>query len=300
MQSKFPITGTFIDEISYDIPSSNWSYEDWSRELDYMKGVGIDTLVFIRGGFENKMTFPSKCFPNYMDHDFAGFIFKEAHKRDMNVFMGLYISNIDWNGGDVKGEIRKNKMFVDEVIERYGDIPSFKGWYLPHEACRNEFNIAEVMGGLSKLCKDKAPDKKVLISPFFPSAVTSPRCPLSPERFRDDWENLFSICGKEIDICAFQDGSAPIYQMEEYLKYSKELCDKYNIAHWVNTETFERDPRCVYYPITFDLLKKKLDIIENLAEKTITFEFSHFLSPQSIYPSAHNLYKRYVEYYGNK
>lgn len=300
MYPKYPITGTFIDDVTYDIPSSNWSHTDWQNDLDNMKDVGIDTLIFIRGGFEDKMIFPSENFAHITDDDFAGFIFAEAEKRDMEVYMGLYISTINWNFGDTKGEFEKNRVFIDEVVERYNKYSSFKGWYIPHETSRNSLNIIEIMGGLAKMCKDKTPDKKVLISPFFPSSVTAKKDVLDPERFYDEWDNIFSKCAKFIDICAFQDGSAPLCDMAKYLEKSRALCDKYNITHWVNTETFERDPRCVYYPINFDLLKKKLSITENYADKAITFEFSHFLSPQSIYPSAHNLYKRYKEYYESR
>ena len=42
-----PITGTFIDEITYDIPSSNWTLEKWRRDLDNMQNIGIDTLISI-------------------------------------------------------------------------------------------------------------------------------------------------------------------------------------------------------------------------------------------------------------
>jgi hypothetical protein len=31
-------------------------------------------------------------------------------------------------------------------------------------------------------------------------------------------------------------------------------------------------------------------------EKAITFEFSHFMSPQSAYPQAKHLYNRYMEW----
>ena len=34
-------------------------------------------------------------------------------------------------------------------------------------------------------------------------------------------------------------------------------------------------------------------------EKLITFEFSHFMSPNSMWPSARSLYKRYKEYITN-
>ena len=94
--TKFPISGTFIDEITYDIPSSNWSDEQWADDLDNMKKAGIDTVILIRGGFYGKALFPSKHFPSLKDEgeDFAGLILREAAKRDMGVFFGLYISNL--------------------------------------------------------------------------------------------------------------------------------------------------------------------------------------------------------------
>ena len=33
-------------------------------------------------------------------------------------------------------------------------------------------------------------------------------------------------------------------------------------------------------------------------EDVITFEFSHFMSPNSVYPAAHGLYGRYCEHLG--
>lgn len=38
---KAPITGSFIDEITYDIPSSNWTAEQWKAELNHMAEVGM-------------------------------------------------------------------------------------------------------------------------------------------------------------------------------------------------------------------------------------------------------------------
>ena len=103
MNKKGPITGTFIDEITYDIPSSNWSREQWIQDLDNMQEIGIDTLIFIRGGFEGKTIFPSKVIGTEWTDDFAGLIFDEAARRKMDVFFGLYTSNLDWNGGDAAG-----------------------------------------------------------------------------------------------------------------------------------------------------------------------------------------------------
>ena len=290
-----PITGTFIDEITYDIPSSNWTKKQWCHDLDNMKKIGIDTLIFIRGGFYGRTLYPSKYFGTERTEDFPGFIMTEAAKRKMDVYMGLYISSIDWSGGNAAGEIELNRRFIDEVYSRYHGISSFKGWYVPQEASKDELNITEVMKGLSYLCKAKDQNMPVLISPYFNTCVTGGNFTIA--QHAEEWHSIFERCAEQIDICAFQDGSAPMESMAEYLAVTKQLCDKFGIRHWVNTETFERDVRKMYYPIPFNILKQKLDMHKAYAEKIITFEFSHFLSPQSIYPSARNLNRLYCDYY---
>ena len=42
------ITGTFLDEISHDIPHQNWGRAEWDRDFASMKSIGIDNLrVFL-------------------------------------------------------------------------------------------------------------------------------------------------------------------------------------------------------------------------------------------------------------
>ena len=300
MNSQFPITGTFIDEITYDIPASNWSHEEWAKDLDNMKEVGMDTVIFIRGGYMNKLIFPSAHFDNICKDDLLGFILDEAAKRDMNVLIGLYTTDLGWQDGNAAAEIRKNRVFAKEIMERYGSHPAFTGWYIPHEVEEDRLNITEVMWGLSDICKDLAPDKSVMISPFF-RTIEIDRCnPMTPERVYEVWDSIFSRCAQNIDICAFQDGTAPPLQLDVYLSKIKILCDKYNMHHWTNVELFERDVRHMYYPIPFEVLRTKLEKSAPYVEKAISFEFSHFLSPQSIYPSARNLNRLYKAYYGEQ
>ena len=42
------ITGTFLDEISHDIPHQNWGEREWDEDFRLMKAIGIDTVVMIR------------------------------------------------------------------------------------------------------------------------------------------------------------------------------------------------------------------------------------------------------------
>lgn len=290
--TKTLITGTFIDEITYDIPASNWTDEQWKKDLDHMKEIGIDTLVFIRGGMYSKSIFPSRVLGTEHREDFAGMIISEAEKRDMQVFFGLYISDLDWHHGDAQREIDINQAFAQEVWTRYGHSPAFAGWYIPQETCCDELNITQIIQGLGRICKGLAPHKPILLSPFFGSQRG-----ITPQQHYEEWDRIFAKTSQYVDICAFQDGSAPIEEMEEFFKVTAQLCEKYNIRHWVNAETFERDVRQLYFPIPFQDLKQKLEMHQAYAEKIITFEFSHFLSPQSIFVSAQNLNRLYRQHY---
>ncbi len=302
MKKQYPITGTFIDEITYDIPASNWSNKQWKADFDNMKKLGMDTLIITRGVFYDKCVYPSRHFQTLKEpnEDFAGFIFEEAAKRGMKVYMGLAISNLTWNDGDAAGELELNKRFVPEVLERYGDMPSFAGWYVPHETCDDVYNIKDVMGGLAAYCKDKTPDKKVIISPFFRGSPIDEKNPRSAEATGDVWNDIWEKMGKDIDVCAFQDGTASLEEYPQYLAVMQKVCKAHEISLWSNVETFERDVRHMFLAIPFDVLRRKIELAKPYVEKQITFEFSHFLSPQSIFQSAKNLNALYREYYGKK
>ena len=79
------------------------------------------------------------------------------------------------------------------------------------------------------------------------------------------------------------------------------LADKYGMKCWTNAESFDRDMPIRFFPIKFDKLRLKLEAAKRAGyDKAITFEFSHFMSPQSAYLQAGHLYDRYKEYFGIK
>lgn len=300
MKNIFPLKATFIDEVTYDLNSQNWSKKEWKKDLHYMKKIGIDTLVFIRAGFYNKTNYPTNNFPTLKeddDEDLVEIVLSEADKNNMNVYVGLYISDLCWGNGDIETEIAKNKIFIKEAVERYGHHKSFIGWYIPHEVGNDIFNIKELMLELGKMLREATPNKKIMISPFFHSPNHVPQMPILPDETEKEWDKIFKVCGEYIDVCAFQDGIEPEEMYEDYFTAVKRVCDKYDIELWANCETF--DPICkkTFYPISFELLRYKVNKAKPFVSGYITFEFSHFMSPQSMFVSAKHLYKRYCEYY---
>ena len=76
------------------------------------------------------------------------------------------------------------------------------------------------------------------------------------------------------------------------------LADKYGMECWTNIESFDRDMPIRFLPIKWEKLLFKLDAARRAGmQNVITFEFSHFMSPNSAYPQAGHLYDRYCDYF---
>ena len=57
---KIRITGTFLDEISHDIPHQNWGPKEWAKDFEWMKKMGIQRVILIRCGYRTWITYPSE------------------------------------------------------------------------------------------------------------------------------------------------------------------------------------------------------------------------------------------------
>ena len=115
------------------------------------------------------------------------------------------------------------------------------------------------------------------------------------------WETIFKGIKKSVDIVAFQDGHVEYDQLEDFIKVNKSLADQNQMASWINSETFDRDMPIKFLPIKWDKLRYKLETAAQTGiSEAITFEFSHFMSPQSAYPQAGHLYRHYQEYLKEK
>ena len=291
-----PITGTFLDEITYDIPSQNWGAEQWRADFDAMKAIGIDTVIIIRSGLKGRTLFPSKVIGTDPGDDLPRLFLDEAAKRDMKLFFGNYDSAEWGKPGAWKKEIEINRVFMREIWDRYGSSSAFAGWYLSHETSHSRFHFREITMELSELAKTLSSGKPVLMSPYFPSRKIYPEEGLDPGEFADNWRQMLKGV-TTVDYAAFQDGTASLGELDAYLSQAKAVMDDLGIKLWSNVETFTRDMPVKFPPIDFRELREKLVVAGRYAAKNITFEFSHFMSPHSLYPSAHNLNRRYREYF---
>ena len=304
------ITGTFIDEISHDIPHQNWGPEEWDRDFQYMKSIGIDTVILIRAGYGRFITYPSKFLLNkYQCYtppvDLVELFLQLSEKYGMKFYFGLYDSGEYWKTGDMLREIDANKYVIDEVWQNYGHYKSFGGWYLSMEISRKTKGAIDAFSALGQQCKDVSGGLPTLISPWIDGkkAVMASEAQLSKtdavslKEHEEEWNEIFDGIHNYIDAVAFQDGHIDYHELHDFFRINKKLAEKYGLKCWTNAETFDRDMPIKFLPIKFEKLKLKLEAARKAGyDKAITFEFSHFMSPQSAYLQAGHLYNRYNEY----
>jgi len=308
------ITGTFLDEITHDIPHQNWGEKEWDADFGHMKAIGIDTVIMIRCGYRKFITYPSDYLINkhgcYKPSvDLLDMFLRLATKHDMKFWFGLYDSGKYWDTGDMTWEIEGNKFVIDEVWKNYGHHKSFGGWYISTEISRNTKGAIEAFRSMGQQCKDVSGGLPTLISPWIDgkkavmafSSTLSKQDVVSVEEHEREWGEIFAGISGAVDACAFQDGHIDYDELDAFFEVNKRIADKYGLECWTNAESFDRDMPIKFLPIKFDKLRMKLEAAKraNYA-KAITFEFPHFMSPQSAYLQAGNLYNRYKDYFNIK
>lgn len=305
------ITGTFLDEISHDIPHQNWGPKEWDQDFAHMKKMGIDTVILIRCGHKRWLTYPSEVLQRKEGAyrpplDLVELYLKLADKYGMAFYFGLYDSGkYWWEQGDFASEVAINLEVIDEVWAQYGHYPAFKGWYLCQEVSRKTGDIIDLYRQLGQRCKDLSGGLPTLISPYIDGkkAILASQSSLSKEesiglqQHESDWDEIFSGIKDVVDIVAFQDGHVDYHELADYFAINKKLADRHGMQCWTNAESFDRDMPIKFLPIKWEKLRLKLEAARKAGlDKAITFEFSHFMSPQSAYIQAHHLYNRYMDY----
>lgn len=306
------ITGTFLDEISHDIPHQNWGEKEWDKDFANMAAIGIDTVILIRSGYRKFITYPSeyllKKHACYMPSvDLVDMYLRLAQKYNMKFYFGLYDSGKYWDTGDLSWEIEDNKYVIEEVWNRYGTkYKSFQGWYISGEISRKTKGAIGAFSAMGKQCKDVSGGLPTFISPWIDGKKAvqaaggdlSKANAVSVKEHEREWNEIFDGIHNVVDACAFQDGHIDYDELDAFFSVNKKLADRYGMKCWTNAETFDRDMPIKFFPIKFDKLRMKLEAAKRAGyDKAITFEFSHFLSPQSAYLQAGHLYDRYKEYF---
>jgi hypothetical protein len=175
------------------------------------------------------------------------------------------------------------------------------------EISRKTKGAIEAFYDLGSQCKQVSNQLPTLISPWIDgkkavmaaSNQLSKTDAVSLAAHEQEWNEIFDGIHSVVDAVAFQDGHIDYDELDAFFAVNKQLADKYGLQCWTNAESFDRDMPIKFLPIKWEKLRLKLLAAQRAGyNKGITFEFSHFMSPQSMYPGAAHLYNRYWEELG--
>ncbi|MCQ2396579.1 MAG: DUF4434 domain-containing protein, partial [Lentisphaeria bacterium] len=152
------ITGTFLDEISYDIPHQNWGEKEWDLDFQAMKNCGIDTVILIRCGLGKFIACKSKVLVEKFgcyepETDLVELFLTLADKYGMTFYFGTYDLGGEQSAEDVMKEREINFPLCEEMWKKYSHHPSFKGWYLSLEFSRRSDVLTTFQCDLGKHVK---------------------------------------------------------------------------------------------------------------------------------------------------
>jgi hypothetical protein len=290
------ITATFLDEINVELPAANWGSEEWTRDFATMKADGIDTVVLARGGVRDRATFDSKTLrtlhPNLIvQQDLVALFLSLAEQHDMSLWFGTYQSGPAADGREVETQ----HAFVGEVWERYGRSRAFRGWYVSRavdtanerevEALRALTRHLSALSALPVLVAPKLERKRALDNQ------------VAWREHEQTWADALEAIRGSAGVVLLEESGVPSSELPEYLAQTSKLAAARGFSVWANVESFDRDVRIQYPPIAWPKLRYKIEAaLRSGVGKIVTNEYSHFLSPHSMFNSAHMLHRRYREW----
>jgi hypothetical protein len=219
-----------------------WSAQQWEQQVESMRRAGLRQVI---------LTAPAATASRPADSAFSSLdrFMSACRGSDLRVYLSLWANPIWYARWNLDEELNANRAVVDRLAARYGKHPNFAGWYIPHEIYvvwePHLRYITELYAGLSAMCKQRTPDKRVVLSPFF---ILDREGYLGYFRFAEPaeyeafWYDL--LRQTQIDIVAAQDSGEHLscYTMADrrpFLAAMKRACTRAGKSFWINIETGE-------------------------------------------------------------
>jgi len=293
------------------------SFDLNSAELDAIQGLKMGLVVLNGPWLGTEMTAG--------DSDPAENLFAEGDRRHLEFFVDTGALPNWWVQPGPATELARARQRIRLLHQRYGRHPSFHGFYVPYETYVMWGAQRELTRTLYReaaaACKAVAPNKPVLISPFFildDQHLLGDFRWATPAEYAGFWTGI--LRDSAIDIVALQDrGEHLSYYTDEqcapFFAAMKRACDATGKRLWANVETGElavdspadyvarfgrkthvndRRTRAYWRGVPAEKLAAKLRFVRAYTPTAITWGYQQFIRPSRGSHSP-NLYQTYRE-----
>ncbi|MEX2310363.1 MAG: DUF4434 domain-containing protein [Pirellulales bacterium] len=299
-------TGAFIQLHSgFASMSAAW----WQTELGAMKNIGMDTVVVNYVAYDNFYFYPTSV-PGGSPFavDSIERIMDAADQHGMKVYLGLHLDPDQFTTStfNLQANLAQGQAELSEMWTRYGSHASLAGWYMPQEFSDymvfNQPQLRDNIIAYTSAVTNQAHGSSglpMIISPYFgqnPNAAAYA-----------NWWNTTGLPQTGVDIVAMQDGvgthRTTIAQSQTVFQALAPVMANHGVEFWANNESFNQihgwpvdTQPWAAQPTGIGTFVAQIESTNPFVEKSITFEFSHYMSPQNT--SATNaLYQDYKAYY---
>jgi hypothetical protein len=228
---------------AFDETANRWSAEQWCREVSFMRQAGFRHVIACGPASGVLSARPAEALGG-LDRFMAA-----CRQSDMRVYLSLWAHPVWYARWDLREELDTNARVIDALAERYAAHPNFGGWYIPHEIYvtwddKTAF-MNELYRELSRMCKERTPSGKVLLSPFFildREGYLGDFRFCEPPEYETFWYDL--LAQTDIDVVALQDSGEHLsfHTLEDrrpFFAAMKRACDRAGKTLWANVETGE-------------------------------------------------------------
>lgn len=308
-QTTAEINGAFIQYSGLGM----WNYSMWEMEFQEYQKLHFDTLIlqfsffpeentslyrseyfdFYSGAVSDQLLIPATDnkfdFPN--ETDVISTLLTLGHKYNVSVWIGLASQWFDF--ADISDQIASEHYVsttitaTTEILQRFGNISSFAGLYLPLEVYSASWikpNQGSDMGrfysNMTQAIHQIRSDCRISCAPFFAPDIWEPNC----VQF---WENFLSIAG--IDVLIMQDGvgchRVDLYRdIPWFYGWLYSFCLENKIIFWTDLEVFNQTSKGSEIfqaePTAINILINQLEVESRFVSKIIIFDSPHYFSMQ--------------------
>ena len=274
-----------------------------------MKSVGMDTVVVNYVAYDKFYFYPTSVSGGMpFSIDSIENILDAADQHGMDVYLGLHLDPDQFSTStfDLQANLAQGQAELSELWTRYGGHTSLAGWYMPQEfsdymvfyqpQLRNDIISYTSAVTFQAHASSGLP---MMISPYFgqnPNAAAYA-----------NWWNTTGLPQTGVDIVAMQDGvgthRTTIAQSQTVFQALAPVMANHGVAFWANNESFNQthgwpvdNQPWAAQPTGINTFVAQIESTNPFVEKSITFEFSHYMSPQGT-TATNALFQDYQAYF---
>lgn len=297
----------------------NWTVQDWSEELGYLKEVGNELIILQWTADSRYMTsiYPTAIPGFTKDASYAGDpienLLTAADSIGMKVWLGTN-NNDDWYVHHATNKQWLDTLFgyseqvVAELQAKYGAHASLAGYYFTNEMENCSYqdpasiqNLKEAYASLADLIHSYPGTTLSLAPAIWPESWCGQTYETNSSAWETTWDGILS--GADIDYLIPQDGLGGGFHTNEQIvtwyQLMKSVVDRHPATElWADIETFHvvsLNP-WIAEPMAIKDVVQHMTQVSPYVKNIITFSYDHYQSPKIIpNPQYHQAYKAYYE-----